>query len=202
MNDQDEYSFVDASHYSVKSYTFEASEGQADRAREAALSFRKKYPNYNAATSVCTDYALSVLHAALPSSDLSLLSRVPSVLQRQLDELLRTGRISASRWTTNRATSTRRTFRRSRPIPIRQNSLLRHRRALRPTSRAPCILRSENSWVSSPIDRRMKRRLDDTWQRSRLMGEVRDSAETMPRHGPVCLRPGAPPALFNNSRGR
>jgi hypothetical protein len=83
----DEYSYVDASHYPVKSYTFEVSEEQALDARNAALNYQRNYPSYSVVTAaVCTDYALAILHAALPETDLSQLSRIPSVLQRQLSE--------------------------------------------------------------------------------------------------------------------
>jgi hypothetical protein len=95
LHDQDgEYSFVDASHYRVKSYTFEVSEEQALRARQAAVEYQKKYSKYNGASqAVCTDYALSILHAALPETDFGQLSRVPSILQKQLDEASQNGSV-------------------------------------------------------------------------------------------------------------
>jgi hypothetical protein len=81
LHDQDgEYSFVDSSHYRVKSYTFEISEEQAQQARQAALDYQKNYPKYNVASlAVCTDYGLAILHAAMPETDLWRLSRVPSI---------------------------------------------------------------------------------------------------------------------------
>jgi hypothetical protein len=90
----DEYSFVDASHYPVKSYTFEITEEAARRARQAAVDYSKAHPNYNAASlAVCTDYALSILHAALSETNLGQLSRVPSILQKQLKEAAENGSV-------------------------------------------------------------------------------------------------------------
>jgi hypothetical protein len=80
---KEEYSYVDAARYPVKSFTFEVSEQQALDASNAALNYQRSYPNYNGITgTICTDYALAILHAALPETDLSQLSRIPSVLRR------------------------------------------------------------------------------------------------------------------------
>ena len=84
---EDEYSYVDASKYSVKSYTFAISRQQALDAINAGREYQKDNPNYNLATTAyCTDFALKMVEAALPGTDLSKLSRVPLRLQQQLDE--------------------------------------------------------------------------------------------------------------------
>ena len=44
-NPNEEYSYVNASHYKAKSYTFEISEQQALAARKAAEEYQKENPN-------------------------------------------------------------------------------------------------------------------------------------------------------------
>jgi hypothetical protein len=83
-----EYHYVDATHYDVKSFTYLISDEQADEAEAAAKRYQVKYPQYNGfLVLVCTDYALNVLEAAVPNSDLSALSRIPSRLQKELAAL-------------------------------------------------------------------------------------------------------------------
>jgi hypothetical protein len=87
-----EYSYVNASEYSVKSYTFEISKEQYDAALSASTRYLQTNPNYNVFDeSVCTDYALFILHAALPGTDLSQLSRIPTLLQGELAEASQNG---------------------------------------------------------------------------------------------------------------
>jgi len=95
--DNPEYSWIDASKYHVKSYTFEVSKEQADAALNATREYEREYPKYNGVSeTVCTDYALAILHAALPDTNLQGLSRIPSVLQRQLDLASEAGRVPFS----------------------------------------------------------------------------------------------------------
>jgi hypothetical protein len=87
-----EFQYVDSSKYLVKSYTFEISRDTRDAVFDAATNFVKSHPNYNFFDeSICTDFSLALLHAAMPNTDLSKLSRIPDVLQRQLDEISRNG---------------------------------------------------------------------------------------------------------------
>lgn len=70
-----EYHYVDATRYDVKSFTYQISDEQADKAVAAAMRYQVKNPNYNGAlVLVCTDYALSILQAAVPGSDVTHLS--------------------------------------------------------------------------------------------------------------------------------
>jgi hypothetical protein len=85
-----EYHYVDAAHYDVKSFTYLISDERADEAEAAAMRYQVKNPQYNGAlTLVCTDYALSILQAAIPNSNTSDLSRIPSVLQGMLVDLVK-----------------------------------------------------------------------------------------------------------------
>jgi hypothetical protein len=83
-----EYHYVDATHNDVKSFTLPISDEQADKAMAAALKYQVKNQKYNGyPVLVGTDYALSVLEAAIPGSDMSALSRIPSMLQKELVSL-------------------------------------------------------------------------------------------------------------------
>jgi hypothetical protein len=87
-----EYQFVDSSRYAVKSYTFEISQETRDAVLDAAQHFVATHPNYNYFDeSICTDFTLTLLHVAVPNTDLSQLSRIPSVLQQQLNEISQNG---------------------------------------------------------------------------------------------------------------
>ena len=87
-----EFSYVDASKYTVKSYTFEISKERYDAAHAAMTSYVNDNPNYNIFNgAICTDYVFYILHAALPGTNLSQLSRIPSLLMLQLDEASRNG---------------------------------------------------------------------------------------------------------------
>ncbi|MDB5600890.1 MAG: hypothetical protein JWN71_2934 [Xanthobacteraceae bacterium] len=87
-----EYHYVDATHNDVKSFTLPISDEQADKAMAAALKYQVKNPNYNGyPVLVGTDYALNVLEAAIPGSDMSALSRIPSILQKELVSLTARG---------------------------------------------------------------------------------------------------------------
>lgn len=69
----------------MKSFTHPISDAQADAAMAAAEKCQVTNPNYKGYLFlVCTDYALSVLQAAIPGSNVSHLSRVPSILQEHL----------------------------------------------------------------------------------------------------------------------
>jgi hypothetical protein len=84
-NPANEFQFVDASHYSVSSYTFGISQQQYVDALNASAQYQENHSSYNGVfEQVCTDYALFVLNGAFPNASLDSLSRVPSVLQFQL----------------------------------------------------------------------------------------------------------------------
>gem|GEM_PF-2249576 len=87
-----EFHYVDSVKYQVNSYTFAISEQQANAARIAGENYQTNYPNYNGITeAVCTDYVLAMLQAALPGTNLGLLSRIPTILQSQLAEASQNG---------------------------------------------------------------------------------------------------------------
>ncbi|WP_083841280.1 hypothetical protein [Bradyrhizobium sp. STM 3843] len=95
-NPRREFEFVDSNHYKVNSYTIEVPQGMVegirDRLAAASLDYQSRYPNYNFFTDrICTDYVLHLVQAAMPGSDLSYLSRLPSILDRQLADIAASG---------------------------------------------------------------------------------------------------------------
>jgi hypothetical protein len=55
-------------------------------------TYARDNPNYNVFNeAICTDYVLYILHSAMPNTDLSQLSRIPSLLANQLDEAAQNG---------------------------------------------------------------------------------------------------------------
>jgi hypothetical protein len=88
-----DYDYINSSKYSVKSFRFAITEQQAKAALTAAANYQASNPRYNFFNgTICTDFALKVLQAAIPGSDLSRLDRLPSTLQNQLTDVAKEGR--------------------------------------------------------------------------------------------------------------
>lgn len=67
-------------------------DAQAEAALTAANNYQSANANYNAFNgTICTDYALTILKAAIPGSSVVFFDRVPSVLQQQLTDVANTG---------------------------------------------------------------------------------------------------------------
>jgi hypothetical protein len=87
-----EFHYVDADHYSVKSFTIEIPDGQADAVRAASDEYIRNHPMYDFWNQrICTDYVLHLAQRAIPGSDLSKLSRLPDELASQLSEVSKSG---------------------------------------------------------------------------------------------------------------
>src|SRR4051812_2427676 len=88
-----EYHYVDTLHYpNTKSFTWQISDSQADAAINKAYNYQLTNTSYNFATStICSDYALSALQAAIPGSNVVAFSRIPEVLLTQLTQVVANG---------------------------------------------------------------------------------------------------------------
>jgi len=87
-----EFDYVDAGHYTVKSFTIEIPDGQGDAIRAASDEYIKDHPKYDFLNQkICTDYVLYLAQKAVPGSDLSRLSRLPNRLAPQLAEIAKSG---------------------------------------------------------------------------------------------------------------